>query len=543
MVQGVPAQDDKMPGGEECEPHSQPWQVALFERGHFNCGASLISAHWVLSAAHCQTRGSGSSHPWLRRLGQRVMASPDSAGWGAPSPPLLDLSAYPSLGLRVIPRPHSFLRARLGQHDLLKGDGPEQLRTVARILPPPGYEARSHRHDILLLRLTRPARLSPQARPGALPTHCPQPGEACVVSGWGLVSDDKPGTKGSTESQGRLVASMVCAGVEGGGMDSCEGDSGGPLVCGGVLQGIVSWGDVPCDATMKPGVYTKVCSYLDTPSTGAAPPIQSRIIGGWDCEQNSQPWQAALYHYSKFQCGGVLVNPQWVLTAAHCINELPVFDLVTSFCHSLSFLHSSLSSQLSLPPSNYQLWLGRHNLFEHEDTAQFVQVSHSFPHPEFKLNLLKNHTQLPGEDYSHDLMLLRLAEPAQITDAVRVLDLPTQEPQLGSTCYASGWGSIEPDKFIYPDDLQCVDLKLLSNDVCAKAHSQKVTEFMLCAGHLEGGKDTCAGDSGGPLICDGVLHGITSWGHIPCGSPSMPAVYTKVISHLEWIKETMTANS
>nr|XP_055166207.1 polyserase-2-like [Nyctereutes procyonoides] len=180
--------------------------------------------------------------------------------------------------------------------------------------------------------------------------------------------------------------------------------------------------------------FLVLCLALSLAGTGAAPPVQSRIIGGWDCTKNSQPWQAALYHYSKFQCGGVLVHPEWVLTAAHCIND------------------------------NYQLWLGRYNLFEHEDTAQFVQVRESFPHPEFNLSLLKNHTRLPEEDYSHDLMLLRLAEPAQITDAVRVLDLPTQEPQVGSTCYASGWGSIEPDKFIYPDDLQCVDLELLSND-------------------------------------------------------------------------------
>ncbi|KAB1273703.1 Kallikrein-1 [Camelus dromedarius] len=64
-----------------------------------------------------------------------------------------------------------------------------------------------------------------------------------------------------------------------------------------------------------------LCLALSLAGTGAVPQIQSRIIGGWECEKHSQPWQAALYYFSKFQCGGVLVDPQWVLTAAHCINE------------------------------------------------------------------------------------------------------------------------------------------------------------------------------------------------------------------------------
>ncbi|XP_030155281.1 prostate-specific antigen-like [Lynx canadensis] len=131
-------------------------------------------------------------------------------------------------------------------------------------------------------------------------------------------------------------------------------------------------------------------------------------------------------------------------------------------------------------------------------------------------------------------MLLCLAEPAQITEAVRVLDLPTQEPQVGGgTCYAYGWGSIEPDEFIHSRNLQCVDLKLLSNDVCDELYLRKVTDFMLCVGFLEGKKNTCLGDSGGPLVCNGMFQGITSWGSKPCARCKKPTLYSKLMPHLK----------
>ncbi|XP_003465454.3 glandular kallikrein, prostatic [Cavia porcellus] len=257
-----------------------------------------------------------------------------------------------------------------------------------------------------------------------------------------------------------------------------------------------------------------LCLVLFLGETGAAPPIQSRVIGGQECARDSHPWQAAVYHFSDIKCGGVLVDPQWVLTAAHCIND------------------------------HYQIWLGRHNLFDDENTGQHIHVSQSFPHPDFNMSLLEPHSDSPDDDYSHDLMLLRLKEPAQITGSVQVLALPTQEVQPGTMCLALGWGSIEPDAGhpVFPDELQCVDLEILPSKNCKDAHVAKVTDTMLCAGHLVGGKDTCMGDSGGPLVCDGVLQGIISWGHNPCGLPDTPSIFTKVTEYHEWIKKTMADN-
>uniref|UniRef100_A0A8C6W2R3 Kallikrein-1-like n=1 Tax=Nannospalax galili TaxID=1026970 RepID=A0A8C6W2R3_NANGA len=241
----------------------------------------------------------------------------------------------------------------------------------------------------------------------------------------------------------------------------------------------------------------------------ATPSIQSRIIGGWECERHSQPWQVAVCHNNTFKCGGALIHPQWVLTATHCISN------------------------------NYQLFLGRHSLSRPEHSGQRNYVSQSFPHPNFNMSL--RNKQFPGADYSHDLMLLRLAWPVLITDTVKVVDLPTKDPKMGSSCFTSGWGS--PSRSEILDSLQCVDLNILPNDNCGNTYLQKVTKFMLCTGHLKGGKATCQGDSGSPLVCNGVLQGIASWGAGSCSPHKFPSVFARLTLYLDWIRNTMVSNS
>ncbi|XP_078002381.1 uncharacterized protein LOC110220046 [Phascolarctos cinereus] len=289
-------------GGEECAPHSQPWQVALFEGNRFNCGASLISSKWLLTAAHCITGSAAFRTSRFLRWPETLREKCES---GLSRTPGVLKEKWESLAPKQA-RPGdqctapnwspdlsgSNMRVRLGEHNLRVWEGVEQLRGVAYAFPHPRYKNRGHHDDIMLLRLTRPASLSDSVRPVALPTRCPRHGEQCVVSGWGLVTESKAGPQRDMRDRaavptvklpdtlhcanisiisaascdkdyrGQVTDTMVCAGVAGGGTDSCEGDSGGPLICGGMLQGIVSWGDVPCDTTAKPGVYTKVCKYL-----------------------------------------------------------------------------------------------------------------------------------------------------------------------------------------------------------------------------------------------------------------------------------------
>ncbi|XP_025770534.1 kallikrein-12 [Puma concolor] len=220
---------EKIIKGKECARHSQPWQVGLFEGTSLRCGGVLTGRRWVLTAAHC----SGSRY-WVR----------------------------------------------LGEHSLSRLDWTEQIRRSSFSVTHPGYQRAGHSHDndLRLLRLGTPVRLTRSVQLLPLPTTCAAAGTKCHISGWGITN--QPGKPfpdllqclnvsivSSAACQalfpGKITDNMVCAsGADG--ADACQGDSGGPLVCGGVLQGLVSWGTVePCGQKGIPGVYTNICKYVD----------------------------------------------------------------------------------------------------------------------------------------------------------------------------------------------------------------------------------------------------------------------------------------
>ncbi|CAL8340297.1 unnamed protein product [Gadus morhua 'NCC'] len=231
----------------------------------------------------------------------------------------------------------------------------------------------------------------------------------------------------------------------------------------------------------------------------AAAPMEDKIVGGYQCEAHSQAHQVSLnlgYHY----CGGSLINDGWIISAAHC--------------------WQNPYSQIAI--------LGENHIWQYEGTEQYMSVDAIYWHQSYDYRTL---------DY--DIMLMRLTQPAMLNQYVKPVALPTACPVAGDQCVVSGWGNIYSDSVFNPFYLQCLELPILSAEDCSNSYPGMITERMVCAGFLEGGKDSCQGDSGGPLVCNGELQGIVSWGQ-GCAQPNFPGVYTKVCTLMPWINEILT---
>ncbi|KAI8036325.1 trypsin alpha-3 isoform X1 [Drosophila gunungcola] len=231
--------------------------------------------------------------------------------------------------------------------------------------------------------------------------------------------------------------------------------------------------------------------------------INPHIVGGDQADISDFPYQVSvrLETYMLLHiCGGSIYAPKVVITAAHCIKGRYA--------------------------SYIRIVAGQNSIADLEE--QGVKVSKLIPHAGYN-----------KKTYVNDIGLIITREALEYSALVQPIAVAVDAPPSGAHAVVSGWGKRTEEDEALPALLRAVELEIVERNTCGAQYLTKeytITDEMLCAGYLEGGKDTCNGDSGGPLTVDGVLVGIVSWG-VGCGREGFPGVYTSVNSHTAWIEE------
>ncbi|XP_012885165.1 PREDICTED: serine protease 48, partial [Dipodomys ordii] len=251
----------------------------------------------------------------------------------------------------------------------------------------------------------------------------------------------------------------------------------------------------------------------DLQSVCGQPVFSSRIIGGQDAAIRRWPWQVSLHLDRAPICGGSLISKNWILTAAHCLPKTSAYS--------------------------YSVWLGSLKA-DASNKGKVYYVSRIVIHPKY-------------DGSNADIALLRLSSQVTFSADILPICLPSTSKQLKipASCWVTGWGLVKENAGDnYPHTLQEAEVPVFTRQECEQLYNpiggflpaleSVIKEDMICAGDIINKKDSCKGDSGGPLSCHiggiWIQIGVVSWG-VQCGQ-RLPGVYTSVIYYQQWINDT-----